>query len=290
MTQKLSVKVANHLLRLMDGESIAYSQIKHALIDELINEGILFKKGKHRQTIQLANQTALQTYLSNQWQIQDLAQLMAVLQNEAAQRADLTAITGDSKYVKTRSFQGFLLNSDTPIDARLHGEPITIAPNAGTFTFIYDYDAFIPDATATIVGVENSENFRHLERQRDLFADIKPLFLSRYPQSQHKDVIRWLRTLPNRYLHFGDIDLAGISIYLSEYKKYLGERASFFIPPTIATDLSQFGNRKRYADQRQTLAFEDIDEPQLKTLLALIHREQKGLDQEFYLRRDSGKL
>lgn len=284
MTQKLSVKVVNHLLRLMDGESIAYSQIKHALIDELINEGILFKKGKHRQTVQLANQTALQTYLSNQWQIQDLAQLLAVLQNEAAQRADLTAITGDSKYVKTRSFQGFLLNSDTPIDARLHGEPITIAPNAGTFTFIYDYDAFIPDATATIVGVENSENFRHLEQQRDLFADIKPLFLSRYPQSQHKDVIRWLCTLPNRYLHFGDIDLAGIAIYLSEYKKYLGERASFFIPPTIATDLSQFGNRKRYADQHQTFALEDIDEPQLKTLVALIHREQKGLDQEFYLR------
>lgn len=283
MTKKVPLKIARQLLQLINGEILAYSTVKHSLIDELISEGILFKKGRHRQTVQLVNSDALHTYLSNQWQVQDLEQLATLLEQTDVQRADLMKVTGDSKYVQTRSFKGFLVNCYTPIHAHLHGKPTTIVPNPGTFTFIYDYEDFIPDESLTVVGIENAENFRYIERQSTLFANIKPLFLSRYPQSQHKDVIRWLSQIPNSYLHFGDFDLAGIGIYINEYKKHLGNRAQFFVPTSIDHDLKTWGKRDRYHHQSANFDVNAINDTELKNLVKLIHREQKGLDQEFYL-------
>jgi len=35
------------------------------------------------------------------------------------------------------------------------------------------------------------------------------LFVSRYPQTQSKDLLNWLQSIPNPYLHFGDFDLTG---------------------------------------------------------------------------------
>ncbi|NDV85049.1 hypothetical protein, partial [Bacteroides sp. 51] len=31
----------------------------------------------------------------------------------------------------------------------------------------------------------------------EMDKDMKPLFISRYPQNQHGDVIRWLKAIPN---------------------------------------------------------------------------------------------
>lgn len=76
--------------------------------------------------------------------------------------------------------------------------------------------------------IEDPSNFRHLQKQRKLFGDIHPLFVSRCPQS--KDLIKWLQTIPNRYLHFGDFDFAGLNIYINEFKKHLHDIASFYLP------------------------------------------------------------
>ena len=62
------------------------------------------------------------------------------------------------------------------------------------------------------------------------------LFVSRYPQST--DLRRWLCTISNHYLHFGDFDLAGIHIFLFDFQQYLGkERSSFLIPCDIESRL-----------------------------------------------------
>jgi hypothetical protein len=107
--------------------------------------------------------------------------------------------------------------------------------------------------------------------------------VSRYPQNQSKDLIKWLKSIPNKYLHFGDFDLSGVGIYLNEYKTHLGEKASFFIPATIDVDLKEKGNRKRYDIQKQNFKIENIEELELIKLVKLIHKYKKGLDQEFYI-------
>ncbi len=280
---KLTLSTAKNLQRLLDGEIIAYSRIKNHFIDELIAENILWKKGKHRQTVQLQNGKALEQYLNNQLQIADLELFIHVLSDEDRQRSDLVVSTTDSKYLSQRTFKGFLVNCYQPIQAQLHGEPYIIEPKPGTFTFIYDYEDFTVESAVTIIGVENAENFRHIEQQQYLFDGIVPLFVSRYPQTQHKDVIRWIEKLENPYWHFGDFDLAGIGIYLHEYKKYLGQRATFFTPTHLEADLAKYGSRARYHNQSMNFTPEDITEPDLDRLLTLIQQQQVGLDQEFYI-------
>lgn len=289
MKTKLTLSTAKYLQRLKDGEAIAYSRIKNRIIDDLVSEHILWKKGKHRQSITLQDSKALDSYLANQLQVNDLSLFIQVLDNDNKQRADLVAATADSKYAKKRTFQGFLVNSYQPISARLHDKPLIIHPQTGSFTFIYDYEALRIDRSVTLVGVENAENFRYIEQQKALFSHITPLFISRYPQSQHKDFIRWASQLANPYWHFGDFDVAGIGIYLHEYKKHLGDRASFFIPPDITTDLSTWGSRERYHQQSinfdpEQINHPSINEPDLYDLFTLIQQQQKGLDQEFYIK------
>ena len=131
--------------------------------------------------------------------------------------------------------------------------------------------------------MENPRNFRHIQEQQYLFKNITPLFISRYPQNQNKDFIKWLKSIPNNYLHFGDFDISGIGIYLNEYKKHLSERALFFIPQNIENSIRENGNRERYNIQKVNFKTNQIKEKPLLSLIELINTEQKGLDQEFYI-------
>ena len=167
-----------------------------------------------------------------------------------------------------------------PISAVLNEQPIIINPAVGTFQFIYDFETFSIEKNVTVVGFENAENFRHIEKQRYLFENIKPLFVSRYPQNQHKDLIRWLQSIENQYLHFGDFDLAGIRIFLSEYFRHLGDKATFFIPSDIESRIEKYGSSKRYDSQHGNIKIKDITDEKLLTLIKLILSHKKGLDQE----------
>ena len=173
-----------------------------------------------------------------------------------------------------------MVNRFIPISATLNGKPHTINPAPGIFQFIYDFEDFIPKKGITIVGIENPENFRHIEKQQYLFQHIRPLFVSRYPQNQSKDLIKWLQSIPNKYLHFGDFDFAGIGIYLNEFKKYLGDKAEFFIPENIEDLIKNFGNKNCYDIQKINFNVKDIYEKKLLELIEMIHRNKKGLEQE----------
>ncbi len=148
--------------------------------------------------------------------------------------------------------------------------------------FIYDFENFIICEYITVVGIDNPPNFRHIHQQSYLFETIEPLFVSRYPQTQSKDFISWLKQIPNNYLHFGDFDYAGINIYWNEYNKHLGKRARFFVPDNIEEDIKN-GNRDRYNKQKLKFSKDEIQEKNLSFLIKLIEKEQKGLDQEYFI-------
>lgn len=247
---KVPVHIAEKLLQLLQGESIPSSLARHSLIDDLVLEGIIERKGRIKKSLLLSDNEALHTYLQNNYSINDLQQYIQVSNQENVLRSDLVAVSSNSKLVKVRTFKGFLVNCYSPIQATLDGKQIIINPINGTFQFIYDFEKFIISPDITIVGIENPENFRHIDRQKYLFKDIKPLFISRYPQNQSKDLIKWLQSIPNNYLHFGDFDFAGIGIYLNEFKKHLEDRTTFFVPDNIDKLIADFGNKKRYDEQK----------------------------------------
>src|SRR5690606_13027798 len=134
----------------------------------------------------LTDKQQLKLYLENRFAIKDLLTYIETLKKEGLLRADLVSVAADSKIKSLRTFKGFLVNCYYPTLATLNGQAITILPTNGTFNFIYDFESFIPEQDITIVGIENPENFRHIDKQKYLFKNIKPLFVSRYPQNQSK--------------------------------------------------------------------------------------------------------
>jgi predicted house-cleaning noncanonical NTP pyrophosphatase (MazG superfamily) len=280
---KLPLSVAEKLLLLVSGEKMPASKLKNEIITDMISEGIIHKPGKRKSTVQLADKQQLKLYLENRFAIKDLHTYIETCKRDDLIRADLVSAAADSKVRAVRTFKGFLVNCYNPILATLNRQSITISPTTGTFNFIYDFEGFIPEEDITIVGIENPENFRHIDRQKYLFQNIKPLFVSRYPQNQSKDLIKWLQSIQNNYLHFGDFDLSGIGIYLNEFKKYLNNKAKFFTPDNIDEMIKNSGSKKRYDEQKVNFEATKITENNLLQLIDSIHKHKKGLDQEIFI-------
>lgn len=280
---KLSLKNAKILQELVEGDVVANSRAKGLIIERLVSENIIFRKGRHQKTLHLINEIGLENFLANQLGVRDLDEFVIAKENEKYSRADFVRITTDSKHSKERAFKGFLVNSFEPIPVKLNGKKIEINPPKGSFQFISDFENFEIEEKVIVVGVENARNFSLIHRQAYLFTENRYLFLSRYPQTQNRDVLQWLQSIPNSYLHFGDFDLAGIGIFMNEYKKHLGSRASFFIPDKIEEKIKAYGNRERYNLQKTNFDETEIQDEQLINLLKIIHQERKGLDQEVFI-------
>ena len=171
----------------------------------------------------------------------------------------------------------------------MNKDPFPISPQEGCFLFVSDWRIFTIPEDVTIIGIENMENFRKVRQQRLFFDEYlhkhslsqKVLFVSRYPQST--DLREWLASIPNLYIHFGDFDLAGIHIFLSEFQKHLGiGRTSLLIPEDISSRLS-YGSARRYNEQYARYKDIKSDRIEIQQLIDLIHHERKGYDQEGYI-------
>lgn len=281
---KLPISIAEKLTAMQNGEKIPFSKLKHSVVESMIDNGILKKQiqGRSKTLIYLSNKNSLPDYLKNHFGIDNLENYIIAFKKEDLSRGEAVEVSSNSKLKSIRTFKGFLVNCFEPVECILNNRQITVQPQEGTFTFIYDYDSFTPSDNFTIVGIENPENFRHIQKQKKLFENIQPLFVSRYPQS--KDLIKWLQTIPNNYLHFGDFDFAGLNIYCNEYKKHLKDKAKFLLPPDIEHLLSTKGNRDNYNNQTIQFDKNEIGEENILSLLGLIEKYKKGLEQEIFTR------
>lgn len=273
------------LQALIAGESVAGSRLGRKLADELLAEGLLaITTHGSRRSYRARAPQALKQYLVDK---EERYRSIDVPTTDT--RAAMAEATGNSKLTNIRSCPGFPVNSYEPIACRLGNDPFLVNPQEGCFLFVTDWQRFAIPHDVTVVGVENMENFRMVRRQRAFIEsylmahDLPPraLFVSRYPQSS--DLRRWLMAVSNPYLHFGDFDLAGIHIFLSEFQRYLGvARASFLIPTDIAARLHA-GSSQRYDEQYAHFQHLTAPTPDLQRLIDLIHRERKGYDQEGYV-------
>jgi len=273
------------------GETVPYSRFPADVAEELLLEGgVRSIVHGSRKSLKLVSRAAYDVYLrSKGLQPEKLDETVETLRNPSS-RSEQVRLTGDSKAVALRSCPGFPVNVISPLSVRLGERKLLLCPCPGSFLYISDFHHFRIPSDAIVVGVENMENFRLPERQMAVWEQIReqfgeggvpPLLLvSRYPQS--KDLVNWLQEIPNQYVHFGDFDLAGIHIFLTEFYRHLGERAAFFVPDDIETCLAR-GSRERYDTQFARFGQMDIADPRLEPLVQLIHRFQMGYDQEGYI-------
>lgn len=284
MELKLSKSLVKKLLDLANGELISATQFKGPLCDTLLKEGcICSKSNKSITRYYVTDKAAFRSVLGDYNDgLKDLEGVWAILQKEAVSRSEQVQIAGNSKIRQTRSCKGFLINSYEPINCFLNGCLFTIAPPDGSYVFIADYETFEIPLNAVVIGVENMENFRYIQKQKYLFEHLKSpiIFAARYPQS--KDLITWLQRIPNKYVHFGDLDLAGVFIYQNEFYAKLQDRASFFIPSDAEMRI-QNGSTERYDDQLDRFEKMELADPRTVPIVKLIKHYHKGYDQEGFI-------
>ena len=255
-------------------------------MDELLREGLLVSTshGSRRTLRAPQSQSFCRALAALDERLTDLNQMREMLLSEEALRAEQAEATGNSKLLPVRSCPGFPVNSYELIVCSLHGREFVVNPQEGSFLFVADWQEFRIPEDVVVVGVENMENFRLIRRQRTLFEQSigseHLLFVSRYPQST--DLASWLQLISNRYVHFGDFDLAGIHIFLTEFHIHLSERSSFLVPEDIEARLSR-GSRERYDSQYCHFRHLHCDNPSLQHLIDLINKYHRCYDQEGYI-------
>lgn len=279
------MSISASIKALMAGEQVAGSKLNSRLLNELIAEGLLLVVAHgSRKSYRARDINALKRYLI------DKDENCRILEIDVSDsRASMAAETGNSKLSIVRSCPGFPVNSYESIECRLNGEPFVVNSQEGYFFFVTEWNYFSIPEDVTVIGIENMENFRLIRQQRSFFEaylntrrlPTKALFVSRYPQSV--DLRKWLQSIPNHYLHFGDFDLAGINIFLSEFQRYIGnDRSSYLIPEDIESRL-KLGSRKRYDEQLRHFNEVKSNSCELQGLIDLIHNERKAYDQEGYI-------
>ncbi len=219
----------------------------------------------------------------------DVERLLQMYIDVKVSRGKMAKYNGNSKMEKRRTFHGFLVNSYQSIYATLLNRQYIVNPTVGTFTFVYDWRNFSIPANVVIIGIENSENYETIRQQKVIFEDAVQkltgnrdtpiLFVSRYPQeNSSSDLRNWLINNPNKYIHYGDFDLAGINVFHTEFYNYLKEKSSFLIPDNIEYYIKN-GSRERWDSQYD---YRNITSPipEVQTLIDMIKKYKRCFDQE----------
>ena len=275
----LSKTQTDLLQRLVSGESVAASSLRKDVAAELLDEGLLtvITHGSRRSYAAIDTE-ALRKFAESHYGG------FSFVGKDGLTRAEMASETGNSKLVMFRSCPGFPVNSYEPIACTMNDREFIVNPGDGSFVFVADWQKFKIPEDVIVVGSENMENFRMIRQQRGLFEQIigsqRLVFVSRYPQSS--DLRSWLKIIPNRYIHFGDFDLAGINIFLTEFNSYLGNRSSFLIPLDIEERLAK-GSKERYNDQYQKFKSINSNIPDIQHLIDLINKYHRCYDQEGYI-------
>ena len=282
--KKLSASQLRKFLRLIEGERMPLSEFTVGQVTELREEGFLTTVSHgSRTSCYVQHPAACRRYVETRYlNGRPLESALQLLEENGSglERSELVRATGDSKYKKTRTFRGFLVNCCDDLPYRLGSEEGILSPLPGSALFVQDFENFHIPADVLVVGVENGQNFRDIRRERALFGDERVLFVSRYPQSS--ELRSWLCQIPNRYLHFGDFDLAGIHIFLTEFYSYLGERATYFIPDDLEEKLKH-GSTDLYNEQYAAFQRMEVTDARLQPLVEMIHRYRRTYEQEGYI-------
>ena len=267
--------------RLLNGEEIGFSSLSGPVFRELINREyiVLDKTGRKKMVASVKNPVYLKKVLRQEWQINDIQEYLEFLSKEEKDRTDVQNMLGGTKEEKTSTFQGFLVNSLETVSYTLNGQKGTLPLINGSYLFVSDYDTFQIDSDITIMYVENFTSFKQIERYVHLFEPGRYLFVSRLLSSNAFK--EWLKSIPNRYIHFGDFDLAGIDIYLHFYDE-IGNRASFLVPDDIEERISKQGNSTLYYSQEDKCKNLKVTDKRVRPLVDMVTKYRMGYEQEGY--------
>ena len=279
-SKKIPLSFLRALLRLSFGEQLKASEItSRSILKKFLDDGIIKERAisKQRRVYVCVNSENLKHYLNTQYDILSLDKYIQQKEGEGTDGENSLQASKSTKTFREGSLQGFFMKA-VGTSIILDQQEIPSIPS-GVELFIHQPNKLVISPETVVVGIENPECFLKFEVLRKLFPQQELLLVMRYMSLSPN---KWLETIPNPYLHFGDFDPAGVSIYINEYRNKLGaERCLFFIPDNLERMLKEFGSSDLYDAQfHQIKNVIPTDYTEIQSLIMLLNKYQKGLEQE----------
>jgi len=283
-SKKMTLSFARCLLRMAEGEQLSKSEIaSKSLLENFCEDSILiYRKISPRRSLYVcADMLAMHRYLNSQYEIISLYDFIQAHGIDCATGEDSLKATKSTKAFRKKSLQGFFVRS-YGADVYYNGTILERSPK-GIELFVHEYSELKIDEDVVVIGIENPECFTKFLRLKHLFPYSKIITVMRYHSI---NASKWLKLLPNKYIHFGDFDIAGILMYQNEFVKVLGEeRSSFFIPENIEYLIKEYGSNNLFNEQlRQADYIDIVEDEKLCDLVEMIKDKKLALEQERLLR------
>lgn len=270
------------LLDLAGGAELPRGGLPAPLLGELVREGILVEERRGRsRLVRCVRADALRDYVRRKIGVEDLDSFMDLLHRKdeggVVSREESAVEGGRSKFFGTDVILGLRLNSICPVFLEYDGQPFLLDPPPGTDCSVQDERLLSVPEGITLVGVENYSTFMWIRKYAYLFEGMDGLvFVYRVTDSKKskEQLMSFLERVPNRYLHFGDLDIGGVRLYLNEFKSRLGKRAAFFVPEGYEDLLAN--GQGWLSDRQYGMSWPDLsDMVDDNRLVALVHAMKK---------------
>ena len=282
----ISISSAKCLSNLIDEKTINGSTFKDkSFLNNLVEDGILniIQTTPSRKKIVLNSKIKLDDYLKNKYKIDDLEQYIVLLEDKNSTRADNINISENSKSTNINPQTGLYISGYEDFEISINQKAfniLNIVQNSSLF--IHKNCDINIDENILIIGIENSENLLFIQKQKYLFNHIKKKKLFILINST---MLKFIGTIKNEYLHFGDFDLAGIAIYEHKIKQKVN-KSKFFIPVDIESLIKNSKNDKLYFNQFEKYKKLKSEDKNIQDLINIIHKYKKVLEQEYFINND----
>ena len=292
MKAKLKLNDTRALLTLINGRKVKKGDLSKDLRDRLLGanvvaftqEGVSKFITPIRSDLVKGIATELAGTDDLEGYIHALEEIMA---GKRPSRTEAARLVNDTKAFGTDVMKGIRLNAIRPVTVLFDGEDFVIDPLRGMSIEIDEQALLEIDPGIVVVGVENYATFMRIKNYAHLFPGGQR-YLFTYRSTGGKDSygkwIEWLKRIPNRYIHFGDLDKGGLRIYIDSFRSILGDRAEFLIPENYE-ELIRNGSTNLYNEQFGQAAPDVSKDPRIKPLLEAIERHHKCCEQEKLARR-----
>lgn len=274
--KKLTLALAQNFTKLFELQRLPSSTFGMKLTNALQHHGAitLQKEGRGFHAV-LTNPQFLESFLLHTYGCYDLNKWIEGVQHSST-RGELVGHGLSSKTKRIPIFKGLCVASLQPLAVLLNHIPFTLHTPPGGMMVLNYLEPFVLPPEVVVVIVENGENLKNAYRYRKLF-DPNRSFIFVYRQHAHT----WIGSIDNEMIHFGDIDLAGIAIYLHEIAPCIKhQRHRFFIYDEIDAMLEK-GNKALYEKQWHKYQGLSSDMPYLQALIEKIHLARACIEQEW---------
>ncbi len=213
--------------------------------------------------------------------LKDLEGCLTSFESEASglKPSEEIARFGRDHLAKRNLWRGFFMKANKSFCISYNGQSIFIGPDSPLLVEKPEL-LVAPFEELSLWVVENYECFQNLNWMELFPTGNEPaLIICRWPASKQARLSYGSWPVRKKY-YFGDLDLAGINIFQSEYADLFSPDA-FMIPSTFNKDIRE-GSASIFHNQKKFWGISGCN-ANIQACIETILKEQKGLLQEYYL-------